>query len=165
MAESYVECLVATKPSVLYRTISYILYGLAVLAAVSMVQTSVIGFLAAVLFGFLGYLVSFLVNVEYEYLYLDKELTIDKVLAKSKRKRVNVFSLDKMEIIAPIHSYALDSYKNRQVKVLDYSCGDGEKPDQRYAIFYEGSQKLIISPSEELLKLMYNQAPRKVMMQ
>lgn len=164
MAESYVECLVSTKPNVLYRTISYLFYGLAVAAAVSIVQTSIIGFLAAVVLGFIGYLVSFRVNVEYEYLYLDKELTVDKVLAKSKRKRVDVFALDKMEIIAPVGSSALDAFKNREVKVHDFSCGEGQQPDNRYAIYYEGSEMLIISPSEEMLRFMYNQAPRKVIM-
>jgi len=160
MAESYVECLVGTKPNVLYRTLSYLFYGLAVVAMISTPYTSIIGFLAAVVLGFIGYLISFLVNVEYEYLYLDKELTIDKVMAKSKRKRVNVFALDKMEIIAPVGSHELDAYKNRQVKVLDYSSG--ADAGNQYAIYYEGSEMLLITPSEDLLKFMYNQAPRKV---
>ena len=31
--------------------------------------------------------------MEYEYLYLDRELTIDKVMAKTRRKRVAVYQL------------------------------------------------------------------------
>ena len=55
-------------------------------------------------------------DLEYEYLYLDKELSVDKIMAKSKRKRVGTYSLDRMEVFAPVYSYHLDNFKNRQVK-------------------------------------------------
>ena len=88
--------------------------------------------------------------------------TIDKIMAQTKRKRVAVYSLDSMEIFAPIKSYHLDNYKNRQVTVKDYSIGEELKPDRRYVFYYEGGQKVILSPSEEMVKAMKMKAPRKV---
>lgn len=119
---------------------------------------------SGVITGVGAYFVTLYSDLEYEYLYLDKELVIDKVLAKSKRKRVATYQVERMEILAPFHSYHLDNYKNRQVKIRDYSIGEELKPDLRYAAYYEGGEKLILSPSEELVKAIRNVAPRKVFM-
>ena len=108
------------------------------------------------------YLVNMFTDLEYEYLYLDKELVVDKVMAKSRRKRVATYSLDRMEIFAPVKSHHLDNYKNRNVKVKDYSIGQELQPDLRYAMFYEGGEKILLSPSPEMIKVMKNAAPRKV---
>ena len=67
-----------------------------------------------------------------------------------------------MEILAPIKSYHLDNFKNRTVKEKDYSIGYEDQPDRRYAMYYEGGEKLILSPSPEMIKIMKNVAPRKV---
>ena len=48
------------------------------------------------------------------------------------------------------------------MKVRDFSVGYEDKPDLRYAMYYEGGEKIILSPSPELIKVMKNVAPRKV---
>ena len=73
-----------------------------------------------------------------------------------------VYQLDKVEILAPVKSYHLDNYRNRSAKVKDYSIGEVLQPDKRYVMYYEGAQKILLSPSEELVKVMKNVAPRKV---
>ena len=87
---------------------------------------------------------------------------MDKIMAKSKRKRVGTYSLDRMEVFAPVYSYHLDNFKNRQVKEKDYSIGEVLQPDGRYAMYYEGGDKILLSPNEELVKVLKNMAPRKV---
>jgi len=109
-----------------------------------------------------AYFVGMYTDVEYEYLYLDKELVVDKVLGKSKRKRVTTYQLDRVEILAPVKSYHLDNYRNRNVKVKDYSIGEELQPDKRFAMYYEGGEKVLLSPSEELIKAMKSVAPRKI---
>lgn len=101
-------------------------------------------------------------DLEYEYLYLDKELVVDKVMAKSRRKRVAVYTVDRIEILAPVKSYHLDGYRNRTVKTRDYSIGEELAPDKRYYLYYEGGERLLLSPSEELVKAIKTVAPRKV---
>ena len=51
---------------------------------------------------------------------------------------------------------------NRQVKEKDYSIGEVLQPDGRYAMYYEGGEKILLSPNEELVKVLKNMAPRKV---
>lgn len=164
MSDMYVECLVKAKQSAVGKFFKTLLIMLTVVFGFFTLLGVMVAFVAAVITGVGAYFVNLYTDIEYEYLYVDKELTIDKVLAKSKRKRVGVFSLDRIEIMAPIRSYHLDNYKNRQVKELDYSIGEELMPDLRYALYYEGGQKLILSPSEDLVKVMKNVAPRKIFM-
>lgn len=161
MSETYVECLVKQKTKGLAKTGKVILIVLTVLFVIMMLVIPIF-FIAAVITGVGTYLVNMFTDLEYEYLYLDKELVVDKVMAKTRRKRVGTYSLDRMEIMAPIKSYHLDNYKNRTVKVKDYSVGEELQPDKRYAMFYEGGEKILLNPSEELVKVMRNAAPRKV---
>lgn len=163
MSDAYVECLVKAKASAGGKFLKIFLVVLAAVMGLLMMLTfNILFFLLAVAAGVGAYFVNMFTDLEYEYLYLDRELTIDKVMAKTRRKRVAVYQLDRMEILAPVKSYHLDQFKNRNVKVKDYSIGYEDKPDLRYAMFYEGGEKLLLSPSPEMIKVMKNAAPRKV---
>ena len=135
---------------------------LTVLFFFSMLILSYIGLILTAITGVGAYFLKLNTDLEYEYLYLDKELVVDKVMAKSRRKRIGAYTLSRMEIMAPVKSYRLDNYKNRQVKVKDYSVGEELKPDLRYAMYYEGGEKILLNPSPEMVKAMKNAAPRKV---
>lgn len=162
MSESYVECLVKAKTSVIAKLFKILLIAVAVICFLAVFIGIAIAFIPMLLAAVGAYFVHIYSDLEYEYLYLDKELVVDKVMAKSRRKRVATYGLDRIEILAPIKSYRLDNYKNRNVKLKDYSIGEEQKPDLRYAMFYEGGEKIILSPSPELIKIMKNAAPRKI---
>lgn len=162
MSDAYVECLVKAKGSALGKFGRFLLMALCVICVLGMFTVGLPALIGAVLTGVGAYFVNLYTDLEYEYLYLDKELTVDKVMAKTKRKRIATYSLDKVEILAPIKSYRLDNYKNRNAKVTDYSIGEELQPDRRYAMYCEDGQKIILSPSEELIKIMKNASPRKV---
>ena len=162
MSETYVECLIKQKQKPVYKFIKVLLIMLAVVFFLFAMVYGLIPFILAVAAGVGAYLVGIFTDLEFEYLYLDRELTIDKVMAKSRRKRIGTYTLDRIEILAPIKSYHLDNYKNRQAKVKDYSIGEELQPDRRYVMFYEGGEKILLSPSEDLIKAMRNKSPRKV---
>lgn len=163
MSDAYVECLVEGKPNTLFKVLKVLLIILAVAAFVLCLYSGRLWiFIIAVVLGGGSYYIGMYTDVEYEYLYLDKEITIDKVFNKSSRKRVAVYSLEKMEIIAPIKSYHLDSFRGRTCTEKDYSIGFEDQPDLRYVMYYEGNQKIIFSPNEEMIKTMKNVSPRKV---
>ena len=164
MSDMYVECLVKAKSSPLGKFIKVLLIIFTVIFLFFTMLGAVVAFIAAIACGVGAYFVNLYTDIEYEYLYLDRELTIDKVMAKTKRKRIAVYNLDRIEVMAPVYSYHLDNYKNRQVKVKDYSIGYEEQPDKRYAFYYEGGEKLILSPSEDMVKVMKNTSPRKIFM-
>lgn len=164
MSESYVECLVKQRTGLPGKFLRYLLMMLTAVFAMLSFLTGMnfVMFLIAVAVGAGAYFAYLYTDLEYEYLYLDRELTVDKVMAKTKRKRVAVYQMDRIEVLAPVGSYHLDDYKNRTVKEKDYSIGYKDKPDLRYCMYYEGGEKLILSPSPELVKAMKNAAPRKI---
>lgn len=162
MSETYVECLVKGKPSGTAKFFKVILIILIVLFVLSMIVTGLVGLFLAAIAGVGLYFVNLYTQIEYEYLYLDKEITVDRVIGRSKRKRMASYSVDRMEIIAPVRSYHLDNYKNRNVKTTDYSSLEDVEADQGYAMYYEGGARILLSPSAEMLKAIKNVAPRKV---
>lgn len=161
MNETYVELLVKRKAPVymvFLKNLTMILAVLFVLVGLIIWPALLIG----VVIGIAAYFVNMHADIEYEYLYVDKELTVDKIMAKSKRKRVAVYDMNKMEIMAPFKSYHLDNYKNRQDKTVDYSSGVEQQPDVRYVFYYDGQQKVVFEPNAEMVKAIQMIAPRKV---
>lgn len=161
MSETYVECLVARKPSTVLTFLKMLLIMLTVVfVLIGVVFTP--GLLVAIITGVGAYFATMNANIEYEYLYLDREISVDKVMAKSKRKKAGVFQVDQMEIFAPLNSHRLDSYRNRDLKTLDYSSGIAVQPERRYMMVWNGSTRVILEPNEELVKAVQSIAPRKV---
>ena len=132
MSETYVECLVARKPSMPLSFLKILL----IMLTVVFVLVGVVyfpGLIVAVVTGVGAYFATMNANIEYEYLYLDREISVDKVMAKSRRK-----------------------------KTLDYSSGVAAQPERRYMMIYEGNVKVIIEPNAEMIKAIQSIAPRKV---
>lgn len=161
MSETYVECLVKRKTGAAFMLLKF----LSIMFAVVLI---LIGFvfwpalIAGALIGVGAYFIYLNSDLEYEYLYLDKEISIDKVMAKTKRKKVAKYEVERMEILAPLRSYRLDAYKNRTVKTVDYSSGVENQPERRYVMYYDGGTRVILEPNMDLVKAVRNVAPRKV---
>ena len=113
-------------------------------------------------------LILLLALVEFEYLYVNGELDIDRIYSQSRRKRAASYELSNMEILAPYQSHQLDSYKNNQsIKRYNYSSGiegQGHKP-YAFVISKDNTMQMVIfEPDEVMLKDIRNRAPRKVFM-
>lgn len=162
MNETYVECLVKSQSNIFVKLGKIVLIMLTVIFVLLAMVGFWPAFIAMIVTGVGAYFAWLYADVEYEYLYLDRELTIDRILGKSRRKRIGTYSLDRIEILAPIKSWHLDNYKNRQTKNVDYSIKVEEKPDRRYLMYYEGNLKITLSPSPEMVSAMRNVAPRKI---
>ncbi len=161
MSETYVECLVARRSSTVKSFLKILLIMLtACFLLIGLVFIP--GILVAIATGIGAYFMNLNANVEFEYLYLDKEISVDKVMAKSRRKKQATYSVDQMEILAPLNSHRLDSYNNRNLKTIDYSSGVASQPEKRYMMVCNGDTKVILEPNEAMLKAIRNVAPRKV---
>lgn len=162
VSETYVEHLVARKAPFVMRFLKTLLFMLTgCFALVGMLFMNAIALILAVVVGVASYFAYLNTDLEYEYLYLDKEISIDKVMAKSRRKRVATYEVERMEILAPVKSYHLDDYRNRTLKMVDYSSGIAED-ENKYMMVYEGNLKIMLEPSPEMVKAIQTVAPRKV---
>ena len=101
--------------------------------------------------------------VEYEYLYVSGELTVDKILGKTKRKSCAAVDMSKVEIIAPADSDRLTEYRNLKCKEADYTSG---KEDSRpFVCIYHTDkdvQRFRFEPNDRMLDMMRQTAPRKI---
>ena len=161
MGDTYVEWMVKKKPSTGMNVLKGILIALTVIM-VLLGMVIVIFWIPAIIFGLAAYFLNLQGNLEYEYLYVDKELAVDKIMAKTKRKKLERFSIERMEILAPIKSWHLDDFKNRQLKTIDYGSGVEKQPDIRYVMIYNGEKRVIFEPNTEMVKAIQSVAPRKV---
>lgn len=160
--ETYVECMVKKKPSGLMSALKVLLIAVTVVTGLLGFLGMIVFLIAAVVAGVGAYFVGLNANLEYEYLYVDKQLTVDKIMARTRRKKVETFDLERMEILAPVKSWHLDDYKNRQLKEVDYSSGVEQKPDTRYSLIYNGEKRVIFEPNAEMVAAIKSIAPRKV---
>ena len=161
VSETYVECLVARKSTFAMRFLKTLLIMLTV-CFVLLGMVFVPGFLVAIATGVGAYFAYMNADLEYEYLYVDKEISIDKVMAKSRRKKVAAYDIQRMEILAPVKSYHLDAFKNREMKSVDYSSRMDD--NKKYMMVYDGNLKVYLEPSPEMVKAIQTIAPRKVFM-
>ena len=166
MNDTYVECLVERKPNPFSILIKG---GMIALCAVCLILSFAMPFMliVGVIIGVLaGYFVFPMLSIEYEYLYLDKEISIDKIMSRQKRKKELVLDLIKMELLAPASSHEFDSYLNRKVQIKDYSSGiEGEGHKPYYLAYHDEKAEMLVKlePNEEMLKAIKLVAPRKVL--
>ncbi|MEE3471025.1 MAG: DUF6106 family protein [Butyrivibrio hungatei] len=162
---SYVECLVASKASPLVVILKYVSFGLAIFFLLStlLLNANIIClllFIAAVA-GY--YFAKQNADIEYEYQYCDKEISIDKILNKSSRKHIGTYEVEKIAVMAPSGSYHLSDYKNQTFKTLDFSAKNkNAQPDPTYTFYYDGKEKIVFEPNSEMVAAIKAVAPRKV---
>lgn len=160
MGDYYTEQLVARKASgsdfmiklglLAATAISFILVLIlpfAVIAPIVMIVVDVFAFRA--------------LNVEYEYLYVNGNLDIDKIMAKSRRKRVFSMEMADLEVIAPAGASELRQYQG--VKVHHFDSGVPGAAVYEMVITQKGEKaKIAFEPNEVILDGMRMLAPRKV---
>lgn len=100
-------------------------------------------------------------NLEFEYLYVNGELDIDKIIGQAKRKRVFSASISDLEMLAPADS---DEINRIQVsKTLDFSTFIPEHKKYALVVLQNGAKvKVIFEPNETILEGYKMLAPRKV---
>lgn len=164
MNDSYSELLVKKKQTAKDLIINFLLIGLIAATAVLGLMGIIFAWIATLILGVVAYFVLPNLDLEYEYVYVNGELDIDKIMSKSKRKRLKSFDLAKLELMAPVNSHRMDYQNhNTNLKVLNYSSG--EKDHKVYAMIIPDEKdvyKVLIEPDRELLDNIKKSCPRKV---
>ena len=168
MSDLYTEVLVKKQQTGKDKVIKGVLIFFTVLFAAAGIMMNPLILLLALVLGIVDYIFIPKLSVEFEYLYVNGELDIDRIYSQSRRKRAASYELSNMEILAPYQSHQLDSYKkNQSIKRYNYSSGiegQGHKP-YAFVISKDNTMKMVIfEPDEVMLKDIRNRAPRKVFM-
>ena len=168
MSDLYTEVLVKKQQTGKDKAIKGVLIFFTVLFAAAGIMMNPLILLLALVLGIVDYIFIPKLSVEFEYLYVNGELDIDRIYSQSRRKRAASYELSNMEILAPYQSHQLDSYKkNQSIKRYNYSSGiegQGHKPYEFVISKDNTMQMVIFEPDEVMLKDIRNRAPRKVFM-
>ncbi|MCH5272507.1 MAG: hypothetical protein J1E35_02425 [Lachnospiraceae bacterium] len=141
----------------------------AVIAAVAAVfVVGVLGLnMMLILFGIIGGVCAFTflprLSVVYEYIFCDGQLDFDKIMAGEKRKHLYRLDFDNVVIMAPANSHALDSYRQNDSKVLDFSSL--EEGHKVFGIVESAGEKqtlIYFEPDEKMISYIKQKAPRKL---
>ena len=159
MDEVFVEQIVKKKISIsgiLMRAIAIIF----VLAGIfSMLIIGALGLTITALLIYVTYIIWGYTSVEYEYSFLNGELSIDKIMGQRKRKTIACYDIKNAEIVAPSMSDEVVSKINNTI-TKDYSTRC------RNATLYsmivndsDGRKQVIFEPNEKVLDAMYHVKP------
>lgn len=164
MNEAYVECLVKAKtakwlvvPKIFLLLVAIYLFFFVVIGNENLYALIIV--IPAIVGSYFAHLYK---EVEYEYLYLDREIHVDRILARSYRKRIDTISVGRMEVLAPEGSYHLDSYKNKELKVKNYAAPQNSEEQTRYIMICNDGTKILLSLTPQMVKAVKSISPRKV---
>ena len=109
------------------------------------------GVLFTIIIGFLMYTFVFTrIDKEYEYTLLNRDMDIDVIYSRQKRKKILSFDFQKAEIIAPRNSPRLNSINIE--KTYDFSSNDPN--EKAFAIIINIDRKrtcVIIEPDQGMI--------------
>ena len=163
MGDLFQEILVKRNMSSTDQLKKYALIALIALLTAAGIMISVVFLLPALVLGIVSYLFLFpQFDLEYEYLYVNGEFDIDKIMNKSKRKRCASYSIDKLEEMYP-SSERTNQMVKQGVKVADYTSNDPQKPFWNLIFSQEQGRVLVkMELNEEIVKDVRRRAPGKV---
>ena len=160
------EVIVNRKPNTLIKAVCYGACVLTVCFCLLAFMTSLLFLIPAALCAAAANYFWLESAVDFEYVYVDKELRVAKIMQKQRRKELAVYDLTQMEVLAPVSSYHLDGFKNKDLKVIDYSSQGDENKASRYALILSDGTELILDMvgdySSQILDLIRTFSPRKV---
>ncbi len=126
MFEVYV--LVQRKKSIGLRLLACVFLAFGIVAVLMSCLMYTMLAVSVVFFGIWFYL-QFRSNKEFEYSYFDGEVRFAKIINKSRRKRLKVFPMEEVEIIAPSGAHEIYKYENdASMKKIDYTSGTKDMP-------------------------------------
>ena len=105
-------------------------------------------------------------NYEYEYIFCDGQLDIDKIMGNVKRKQMLRVDFDQCEVIAIEGSQALDTWNNRKLKEYDYtSHTKNKKPYVIIAHKDTDLVRILFEPNDAMVQCMRDKSRRLVHVQ
>lgn len=164
MHNTYKEIQISRQPSEKDRMIVLLLGVLTGLFAVIGILFQIIFLIPAIIFGFLTWLRKGYLHLEYEYIYTDGQISVDRILDAKRRKRIATYSPERLLCLAPKGSVALGHYP-RDIKSADYTSGDENVP--YYVAVYQtdnGQLAVWLELPDEVVRDMRRLNPRVVSM-
>ncbi len=112
--------------------------------------------------GILTWYISSGLNLEYEYLYVNGDIDIDKIMNKQRRKRAASYAVETLELIAPSGSHELDQYQSR-ASLKDFTSQDPSAKSYTAVYAMDGGLQMVkLELDRDIIEDLRRIAPRKV---
>lgn len=160
--DAYAEWLVKRKDPVYAVPVKILMIVLCLISIMSALQT-VLGVIFMTLVGAATYFVFINLSVEFEYLVVEGDVSVDRILARSRRKKVINCKKEEIQIVAPSDSYMLKDYEKNGMKVKD--CSSGRQDAKTYSLIcQQGAEciKVIFEPNDKILRSLRYSIPGKL---
>lgn len=160
--DTYAEWLVKRKDPPYAIPVKVLMVILCIIS-VFLALSTLIGVIVLVLAGVATYFIFINLSVEFEYLFVEGDFSIDRILARSRRKKLLECKKDEIQIVAPSDSYMLKDCERGGMKVKD--CSSGQAGVKTYALIYQRGpecMKVIFEPDDRIIRSMRHAIPNKV---
>jgi len=165
MNDSYTEWLVKRKAPASSILLKAALIALCAVSAF-LALTTALGIIILTAAGAATYFIFQNLDLEFEYLVVNDQITIDKIMGKARRKKVWEGILSEVQMVAPLDSYVLKDYEKPDMKRLDF--GSHTPGAKVYGMIHQGEggqvTKIIFEPNDKILQHIRQRAPRKVIL-
>ncbi len=166
MNDVFNEQLIARQPNKkdFLKKVGIIIAGV-VLILVAMMIEAITAFILPIIIiiGFLVFHFNRRLNLEFEYIFTNGDLDVDKILYKTKRKHVLSVNVKDFITMVPLSNKEYEHEVSRYTKFYDFSSGTIN--ENTYGVIYEHGKeriKLIIEPNEQLFKAIKAYIPRVI---
>ncbi len=162
MGDVFVEQIIKTRLSLGGLAIRIGAIFLVLIGVLLIPILRLLGITITILLIYLAYLAFVYSSAEWEYSFVNGELSIDRILGKRKRKPGETYDIRKASLIAPAYSEEVLS-KSEYLTKIDYT-GSNNK-DNHYSIIIDdvegvkGALMITFDPDERMLDAMYNVRP------
>lgn len=166
----FTECMVKKKKG----TIDYLKVVLCILIIITVLMAmpfvSQVKYVGIILFMvcagviYLLYNIIISINLEYEYIFTNGAMDVDKIIAARRRKRITSLNARSIEIMASVHSNEAGAYANDKSIKRYYACTSVDDSDTYFVIYSENDKKymLIFNPNETIKDGFKRLNPQKV---
>ncbi len=159
--DNFYEQLITTHKTTVYKAVNASFYVFGFLALITLSALPI--FIVCVILAVAAFFGKKQLYVEYEYVFTNGEIDVDKIVEMKKRSRVANFNIKNVELLAPESSSSVKDFANKPSKVLDLYPKTTDKT-MYVAMVTGGNERLQIKfvPDEEFINLCYKYNPRAV---
>ncbi|HHX72350.1 MAG TPA: hypothetical protein GX701_05415 [Clostridiales bacterium] len=165
METGYIEYMVRRLPQPMdaLKKLGIALVGIAIMAA-GIIWAGILSILiiGGVLVGVFWLYKQF--EIEYEYIYTDGQLDVDKIIARERRKSVLTIDVTEFEVFAPVKPEYFGAFEKQEFqRRIDASTSPLSK--ERWFAVYQGEggkTLLIFEPNQTIIQAIRRQIPSRV---
>lgn len=164
MDSQYYEQLVPFKSSILMKILKVVSI-IGIIISILFTAASLIGGLVGlVVMGVLFYFSNQEAGKEYEYVYVDGDISFDAIYNKARRKTKWAIAWDEIKLVCRADASELEGYRQKNAKIYNFTS-KSDDDGTVYVLVSESGGSFTMTyfePCKEMLEMMWRKSPSKV---